>query len=166
MQGHPILSWIHDTWLGDYTRANSWLFTLGLVLHFIGLCTLLGGMLVIDLRVIGVAKRMPIGGALSLLPLAIAGFVINLLTGIMFFCFDPFGYWANPAFKLKMLLVLVAGINALVFTVTSHRRLDTTGPGYDASTSLKLSAGLSLVLWFGVILFGRLIVAFQGSTTF
>src|SRR5262245_39968106 len=163
---HPVLQAIHDTWLGEVTPDTSWLFTLGLVLHFIGLCVLLGAMLVIDLRLLGVARRIPIGGALSLLPLAIGGFVLNLATGIMFFCFDPFGYWSNPAFKLKMLLVLIAGLNALVFTFTSHRRLSATPVEYDASALAKLSAGASLVLWFGVILFGRLIVAFQGSTSF
>jgi hypothetical protein len=163
---HPVLQAIHDTWLGDVTRQNSWLFTLGLVLHFIGLCLLLGGMLVIDLRLLGVAKRMPIGGALSLLPIAIVGFAINLLTGIMFFCFDPFGYWGNPAFKLKMALVLIAGLNAIVFTVTSHRRLAATPDEYSTSVPVRVSAAASLLLWFGVILFGRLIVAFQGSTDF
>lgn len=81
-----MLQAIHDTWLGDFTRQNSWLFTLGLILHFVGLCVLLGAMLVIDLRVLGVARRIPLDGALSLLPLAIAGFALNLLTGIVFFC--------------------------------------------------------------------------------
>jgi hypothetical protein len=163
---HPVLQAIHDTWLGDVTRQNSWLFTLGLVLHFIGLCMLLGAMLVIDLRLLGVAKRIPIGGALSLLPVGIVGFVLNLATGIMFFCFDPFGYWQNPAFKLKMLLVLIAGINAIGFTLIAHRRLAATVADYEAELPVKLSAAASLLLWFGVILFGRLIVAFQGSSSF
>lgn len=163
---HPFLQAVHDTWLGEVTRQNSSLFTLGLVVHFIGLCLLLGAMLVIDLRLLGVSKRLPIGAALSLLPIAIVGFGLNLLTGIMFFCFDPFGYWGNPAFKLKMLLVLIAGLNALVFTFTSHRKLASTAVDYAPGLAIKLSASASLLLWFAVILFGRLIVAFQGSSDF
>src|SRR5215831_16679532 len=158
---HSFLQAAHDTWLGEITRQNSSLFTYGLVFHFIGLCLLLGAMLVIDLRLLGVGRRMPIGAALSLLPIAIVGFAVNLVTGIMFFCFDPFGYWNNPAFKLKMLLIVLAGLNALIFTITSHRKLTATAADYDAQLSVKFSAGASLALWFAVILFGRLIVAFQ-----
>src|SRR5262245_58305501 len=115
-QMHSVLQTLHDTWLGDFTRQNSWFFTLGLILHFVGLCVLLGAVLVMDLRVLGVARRIPIAAALSLLPAAIVGFLLNLFTGLVFFCFDPFGYWGNPAFKLKMLLILIAGVNALFFT--------------------------------------------------
>jgi hypothetical protein len=158
-----FLQFAHDTWLGDYTRQNSWLFTLGLVIHFVGLCLLMGGMLVIDLRILGLIRRVPIRAVLALLPMAIVGFVLNLLTGIMFFCFDSFGYWRNPAFKIKMVLVLVAGLNALWFTLAEHRRLAATPGGFNAGGLTKFSAAASLLLWFGVILFGRLIVAFQGS---
>ena len=163
---HSFLQAAHDTWLGEMTRQNSSLFTFGLIFHFIGLCLLLGAMLVIDLRLLGVGKRMPIGAALSLLPIAIIGFTVNLLTGIMFFCFDPFGYWGNPAFKLKMLLILLAGLNALIFTFGSHRKLAAAVADYDAGAAIKWSAAASLTLWFAVILFGRLIVAFQGSSDF
>ena len=160
---NAFLQFAHDTWLGDYTRNNSWVYTLGLVLHFIGLCLLMGGMLVIDLRLLGLIKRVPIRAVLALLPVAIAGFLLNLLTGIMFFCFDSFGFWRNPAFKLKMALVLIAGLNALWFTLAEQRRLVATPSGFDTSVITKVSAAASLLLWFSVILFGRLIVAFQGS---
>jgi hypothetical protein len=160
---HDFLQAVHDTWLGEVTRSYAPLFTTGLVLHFIGLCMLLGAMLVIDLRLLGVIRGVPIRAVLALLPVAIAGFVINLLTGIMFFCFDPFGYWGNPAFKIKMSLVMIAGLNALWFTFTEHRRLATTDGDYQTHIATKISAGVSLFLWFTVILFGRLIVAFQGS---
>jgi hypothetical protein len=162
---NAFLHFTHDTWLGDYTRHNSWVYTLGLVIHFIGLCLLLGGMLVIDLRILGIAKRVPIGAVLALLPVAITGFVLNLLTGIMFFCFDSFGFWGNPAFKVKMVLVLLAGLNALWFTFAEHRRLAATLSGFNTSVLTKFSAAASLFLWFSVILFGRLIVAFQGSSS-
>lgn len=160
-----MLRAFHDTWLGDFARDNAWFFTLGLILHFVGLCALLGTMLVIDLRVLGVARRMPVAGALSLLPLALAGFALNLLTGVVFFCFDPFGYWQNPAFKLKLLLIVAAGLNALFFAAVA-RRTGVLGVGHEPAAMLKVSAALSLMLWFGTLLLGRLIVAFQGSSAF
>ena len=163
---HAVLQWLHDTWLGEVSRQYAWIFTTGLVIHFIGLCVLVGVMVVVDLRLLGFGKRAPIGAVLSLLPLAIAGFLMNLATGVVFICFDSFGYWANPAFKVKMVLVLLGGLNALWFTLVERRKLAATGPGADTDILTKLSAAASLLLWFAVILFGRLIVAFQGSTSF
>ena len=154
----------HDTWLGDIARQNSSLFTFGLVIHFIGLGMLMGAMLAIDLRLLGIAKRIPIGAVLSLLPVALVGFALNLLTGVMFFCFDSFGYWRNPAFKIKLVLILIAGLNALWFTLAEHKKLAATGSDFEVAPVGKFSAGLSLFVWFAVILFGRLIVAFQGSS--
>ncbi len=160
---HGFLQMAHDSWLGQVTREYAPIFTTGLVIHFIGLCLLLGAMLVIDLRLLGVGKQTPIKAVLALLPVAITGFAMNLATGIVFFCFDPFGYWQNPAFRIKMTLVLIAGLNALWFTFAEHRRLAAAPPGHSAPIAARICAGLSLFLWFSVILFGRLIVAFQGS---
>jgi hypothetical protein len=92
--------------------------------------------------------------------------VINLLTGIEFFMADPFMYWPNPAFKLKMFLILVAGLNALVFTVMEHRHVLVMGDDEKTSTFTRVTAVLSLSLWFCVILLGRLLPTFEGSTSF
>jgi len=153
----------HDTWLGEYARAHAWVFTTGLLIHFIGVCVLLGAMLVVDLRILGVGRSAPIRAVIPLLPVALVGFGLNLLTGIVFFVFDPFGYWENPGFRIKLALLGLAGLNALGFTVFEHRGLLTTPAGHDAGAIAKASAALSLFLWFAIILFGRLIVAFQGS---
>ncbi len=166
MSTAEILQMIHDTWLGQVTREHAPIFTTALVIHFVGICLMLGAMLVIDLRLLGVGKQVPIKAVLSVLPVAIFAFVINLLTGIVFFCFDPVGYYNNPAFKMKVVLILIAGLNALFFTLVEHKKLVATGPGYDATALAKISAALSLFCWFAVILFGRLIVAFQGATSF
>jgi hypothetical protein len=163
MSMHTFLHWAHDTWLGEAARRLPWVFTTGLVIHFIGLSLLLGAMLVVDLRLLGFPRQMPIAAAFKFLPIALLGFVLNLLTGITFFTFDPFGYWRNPAFKIKMVLVLIAGLNALYFTIAEYREIVILPPEHRISNSIKLSAFFSLALWFSVIVFGRLIVAFQGS---
>jgi hypothetical protein len=163
---HAVLQWLHDSWLGEYARHTYWVFTAGLVIHFIGLCLLLGAMLVVDLRLLGIFRRVPIQAVAALLPVAIFGFCMNLFTGIVFFCFDPFGYWQNPAFKTKMVLILIAGLNALWVRFTSHQALMSRDPDLRTGIMLKVSAAASLLLWFCVILFGRLIVAFQGASGF
>jgi hypothetical protein len=157
------LMWFHDSWLGVVTRDSSWLFTAGLTAHFVGICLVVGSMLVVDLRLMGFLRGFAIGSTFKLLPFAIGGFLLNAATAYMFFCFDPVGYWQNPAFRVKLVLLVLAGLNALAFTLLEHRKLAVTGPDYQTNMTTKLFAGLSLFLWFAIILFGRLIVAFQGS---
>jgi energy-coupling factor transporter transmembrane protein EcfT len=161
-----VLHWIKDTSLGAAVRQSRWMFAAGETLHFIGLSMMVGGLLVVDLRLIGFIRRIPIRSALAFLPFVLVGFVINLLTGIEFFAADPLMYWPSPAFKLKMSLILLAGLNALLFTVMAHRRVLALGPDEDTDTFTKVTAGLSLALWLGVILLGRLLPAFEGSTSF
>ncbi len=161
-----ILHWIRDTSLGAAVRQSRWMFATGETLHFIGLSMLVGGILVVDLRLLGFIRRVPIRAALAFLPFVIAGFLINLATGIVFFSADPMMYWPNPAFKLKMLLILLAGVNALVFMVLQHRHTLSLGTDDIPDTFTKVSAGLSLGLWLGVLLLGRLLPAFEGSTSF
>jgi len=161
-----VLHWIKELPLGLAVRQSRWLFAAGETFHFIGLCLLVGAMLVIDLRLLGFIRRIPIRAALAFLPFAIIGFLINLATGIEFFVSDPLMYWPNPAFKLKMFLILLAGLNALIFTVMEHRRVLVLGDEENTGTFTKVTAGLSLSLWLAVILLGRLLPAFEGSTSF
>jgi hypothetical protein len=151
----------HDTWLGAFARSNPYVYTIGLVVHFTGLALLMGAMLLIDITLLGLARTIAPGAALKLLPFAILGFCLNLLTGVMFFCFDPERFGLNPAFQVKMLLVLLAGLNALWFTLAEHREISQLPAGAPLALKVKLSAALSLTLWFGVIVAGRMIVAYQ-----
>lgn len=155
-----ILELMRNNPLGDLMRASSWVTTFLLIFHFTGLALLVGGVGIVDLRVLGVARAIPIKAALGFLPYAIAGFVMNLLTGLAFITYNPQAYWDNPAFKLKMLLIGVAGLNALYFTFIEEPRL-AKYPEREPELLMKASALLSLLLWPVVIVLGRLIVAFQ-----
>ncbi len=158
-----ILHAIKDTWLGATVRGSTWLFAAGETLHFIGLSMLVGALLVVDLRLLGFIRGVPIRAALAFLPFAIIGFLINLSTGIEFFVNDPFMYWPNPAFRLKMFLILVAGLNALVFTAMDYRRVLVLGDNESTSAFTKTTAALSLGLWLCVLLLGRLLPSFEGT---
>jgi hypothetical protein len=161
-----VLQWIKDLPVGVAVRQSRWMFAAGETLHFFGLCLLVGAMLIVDLRLLGYIRMIPMRAALAFLPFAIVGFLINLVTGVEFFMADPFMYWPNPAFKLKMFLILVAGFNALVFTVMEHRHVLVMGDDEKTSSFTKVTAVLSLSLWFCVILLGRLLPTFEGSTSF
>jgi hypothetical protein len=158
-----ILHWIKETALGAAVRESTWLFWAGQSLHFVGLSMLLGAMLIVDLRLLGFIQSVPVRAALAFRPLAIVGFLINLATGIEFFAMDPFMYWPNPAFRMKMLLILLAGFNALTFGVMENRHALTLGGGENVSALGRTCAGLSLLLWLGVLLLGRLLPSFEGA---
>lgn len=162
----PYLHWLNDSWLGVLTREYHYIFTICLVIHFIGLSLLLGGIGIVDMRLLGFPRQLPIAAAMKFLPIAIIGFLINLLTGITMVSYDAVDYWLNPAFKVKMVLLLVAGLNALWFTLAEHRHVLSQPNDWKTSMAVRSSAALSLLLWFAIIYWGRMIVAYQASTSF
>lgn len=162
----PFLHWMNDSWLGVITRQYHYVFTTCLVVHFIGLSLLMGGMLIVDLRLLGFPQQLPIAAAMKFLPIAIIGFLINLCTGVTMVSFDPVDYWLNPAFRIKMALLLLSGLNALWFTLVEHRQVLSQPSDRRTTIAVRTSAALSLLLWFAIIYWGRMIVAFQSSANF
>jgi len=150
--------WLKSTQLSWIVINYTWVWPACETLHFIGLAMLVGVVGLIDLRLLGVAKRAPFAPLHKLLPWAISGFAICLVTGSMFFAGDPFQYIHNYVFWLKMLFILLTGLNVLAFYVTGvFKEVETLGPGDDAPISAKVIAGVSLVLWVGVMYLGRML---------
>ena len=154
---HPILEWLKMTPIGAFVRDTTWAFPTLQSLHFIGMTMLVGVVGAIDLRVLGVARKLPIHPLHRFLPVAFIGFGINLITGFCFFCHDPYVYAFNMSFRLKMLLIVVAGLNALWFRLGVFIDVDEWGPGIEASRLAKIISALSLLIWFAVITAGRFI---------
>ena len=149
--------WLTSTKLAWFVIHYSWVWSVCETIHFIGLTLLLGVVLLIDLRMLGMGKHIPFAGLHQLLPWAIFGFGLNTVTGIMFLTAAPDQYLSNPAFYFKMLFILLAGVNVLVFYLSGiFRKAEALGPGDDAQPSAKLVAAISIFLWFGVIFWGRL----------
>jgi hypothetical protein len=157
MSEAEILLWLENTWLGAVAREVSWVWPLFEILHFMGLCILFGALLVVDLRVLGVGKQVPISSVMPFTRVALGGFALNLVSGIAFFCANPPNYWDNYAFRAKMALVLVGGVNALVFELMERRKLTAIQVGIDAGAGARLIAAGSLLTWTAVILLGRLL---------
>jgi hypothetical protein len=126
-------------------------------LHFIGLSLLIGSLVIIDLRALGFFKQMPLIELHRLVPVALLGFAINAITGFLFVCFDPATYFGNIAFLVKMALIPIAGINALVFEFAVFRPLKSGVVGVERGAVIKVTSALSLLLWAGVLIGGRLI---------
>jgi hypothetical protein len=159
-----VSTWLQASWYGQVMRDVPWLFPIFEGLHFVGMALLFGSIALIDLRVLGFAKGLPLGPLHRLLPLAFGGFALNLITGIGFFASDPQSYAIVPAFKFKMLLILLAGLNALVFWIAILPKVHDWNADVEASRLAKGISLASLLLWVGVITAGRFI-AFAGTGT-
>jgi hypothetical protein len=105
-----------------------WAWPIAESLHFLGLCLLVGAIGSFDLRLLGVARRVPIAAMHRLVPWGILGFAINLSTGLLFVLTEPDQYIYNPSFHFKLLALGVAGLNAAVFYATSYRRVFGASP--------------------------------------
>ena len=133
-------------------------------LHFIGLVLLIGTIGMLNLRVLGFAKQIPIGTLNKLVPWGLAGIGINAVTGMLAFIGMPTFYSHDIAFVLKIIVILLAATAMGLFYLTdAFRTCEALGSGQDAPLRAKLIAGTSLVLWFAVIVLGRYIQPLQDS---
>ena len=155
-----FVRWTLSTGVGDWVQSHTWMFPIGEALHFMGLSLLIGTIGIVDLRMLGFAKRLPFAPLSRLIPWGIAGFVINLLTGIMFWFVNPelYALEVGVISAYKLLFIFLAGVNVLVFRHTVSEKMMALGPGEDAPLLAKVIGGTSLFLWFGVIWWGRMIM--------
>ena len=130
-------------------------------LHFIGLSLLFGVVLVGNLRILGFMRGAPFFDIHRLLPWGVLGFVINSVTGMLFFVGQAFQYIDNPAFHLKVLFMLLAGANVLYLTLFDD--VWALGAGDHAPMSARWIAASQIFLWIGVIYFGRMLPYIGGA---
>jgi hypothetical protein len=161
IQKSAVLDAFMNNPVGELMRSVAWVYPVAQIVHFFGLCFLLGAIVLVDLRLMGFLREMPLRAALRLIPVAIVAFVVNLATGLAFFASDPYRFWFDSAFQWKMLAILAAGANALWFTLFEQRKALTQGDSAHANAVTKACAGLSIGLWFTVILCGRLLPIYQ-----
>jgi hypothetical protein len=147
----PVARFMHTRW--GWPAMES--------LHFIGLTLLVGSISIFDLRLLGIAKRIPIGALHRLIPCGLAGFAISVLTGSLFVMAEPDQYIYNPSFHLKMLFLASAGVNASLFYLTSYRGATAPTAPADAPRAAKVIAAISLLLWLSIIVAGRLITFYR-----
>jgi hypothetical protein len=152
-----IVATLKATTLSHWMIQLSWLWPLCEMLHFVGLALLLGAVGLLDLRLLGFMRRLPVAAVHSLLRWGILGFLITLVTGALFFVGAPDQYISNVAWWYKVAFLVVAGVNALYFETTQAARAMAIGAGEDTSPRLKLIGGVSLLSWFMVLYWGRML---------
>jgi uncharacterized membrane protein len=141
--------------VGSFVTDTRWMWPTCETLHFIGLSLLMGVAFLVDLRVLGVVKGVSFASLHRLLPWAALGFGVNVITGMLFFVGIPGQYIHNTTFYWKMALVMLAGLNAVYFTLLEEPW--ELGPKEDAPLSAKIAAASAMLLWVGVMYCGSML---------
>lgn len=160
LQMRLVAAFASVTPVGAFMRTH-WGWPAAESVHFVGLSLLVGTIVVWDLRLLGVARGIPIAALRALVRWTLVGYAITAVSGVMFLMTEPTEYIYNPAFHYKVLFMALAGLNALTFFLTLSRRTLTLGPGQDAPLPARIMAAASLFLWMAVIVSGRLLTFYR-----
>ena len=148
-------SWPSPAAMGAaFVLDHPWVWPICEVFHFVGLCLLFGVMLLVNLRMAGFITGVPLADVNRLLPWAMAGLGINIVTGMLFFLAAPEQYTQNSAFTWKMGLVLLGGLSLLYPTMFDEEP-DSAFDILHAAMTRRLIGVCSLAIWIAVIFFGR-----------
>jgi len=141
--------------LSMFVTSTKWMWPTCETLHFVGLSLLMGIVLLVDLRMLGFMKSVSFPVLHRLLPWGILGFGINVLTGLLFFIGQPDQYIKSVPFQWKMALVLIAGANALYFTMFDEVWVLKSGD--EAPMQAKVAAGSAVILWVAIMWCGNML---------
>ncbi|MDB5580235.1 MAG: hypothetical protein JWR80_5411, partial [Bradyrhizobium sp.] len=147
---------LQESALGHAMRSSPALYPAVEILHIIGFVVLVGSVLALDLRLLGLGRAIPIQPmAQLLLPMSRSGFLLAISMGFLLFSADASHVVRNPAFQSKLLLIAAALVNVAIAHLGPWRRMALWGS--EAPGSARVTALLSLLLWLGVVCAGRLI---------
>lgn len=146
---------------GAYLRESTYGFSALLTVHVVSLCIFFGLILMMDLRLVGVGNLRTRAADMSarLLPWQVVGFVIMTVTGVALVWAQPLRYYGKTFFWWKMGLMVLAGINAGIIHLITHK----SEASWD-SKAAKIAGATSIVLWIAILALGRL-VAYDWMTT-
>jgi hypothetical protein len=126
-------------------------------IHVIAICLVVGSIFIVDLRLLGITstKRPVTALANEILPWTWGAFVVAIIAGSMMFISKAPNYVADDYFRVKMLLILLAGINMAVFHLFTYRTVHQWDRDVPTVLGAKIAGAISLVLWIGVVFCGR-----------
>ena len=167
MDSASLLDWLERSSLAVQIRDSLFAFPLIESAHVVGLTLVFGTIVIVDLRLLGVASthRSFQRLATDVFRWTWGAFALTALTGMLMFITNAVVYFHNVYFRAKVVLLVLAGINMLVFELTARRTVQRWDRSPSAPTAGKIVATLSLVIWVAVIFAGRMIgfTATRGS---
>ncbi len=138
-------------------RDSIWVFPAIETTHVLALALSVGTIALIDLRLVGVAlRKQPVSEvSKQLLPWALGGFAIMFLTGLFLFLSLPMKCYSSIFFRIKMLLLVIAGANAVLYQFVFYPHMSEWDDWPSPPLAVRLVGALSLALWIGVVTAGR-----------
>lgn len=157
-----ICQLLYDSRIGTAIRESDNAFPIIESVHVLGIVLLIGTIALLDLRMLGlVLRRIPVTRiARSIFPLTWSGFVVMFVSGFLLFWAEAAKNYTNPAFRIKLILLALVGLNPLIFHTTVYRRVHEWETYAVSPWRARAAAIASLTLWSGIIIAGRLIAYF------
>ena len=158
-----ICQWLDSTRLNAAMRMSTWFFPTFDVIHTLGIVLVAGTIMLLDLRLLGLTLRSePVAAVVTrIVPWTLRGFALMFVTGALLFSSEAVKLYHSPAFRIKLVLLALAGLNALIFHSTIYRDAANWDPAA-VPIGARLTGLLSLAFWIGIITAGRAIAYGSG----
>ena len=154
-----LCKWLEATPWSIALHESIWVYPIVESVHVLTLCLFVGTAVMLDLRLLGVTlRRVPVQEFVGrLLPWTMAGLVVIVISGALLFYAIPVRTYLNIFFRIKVAMLLLAGLNVWVFHATVYRGVAEWGADPVTPRGARLAGGVSLVLWAAIIVAGRMI---------
>jgi hypothetical protein len=155
----PALEWLEGLAWTTAIRESTWGYPVIETAHVASVVVFAGLVIMMDLRLVGVAftHAPPMQIQRRLFPWQMVGLVPSTATGLLLCFIDPLRYYGNVFFRVKLVLLVLAGLNAMTFHLGTYRVVGQWDEAPRLPARARLAGALSLLLWFAVIVSGRLI---------
>jgi len=153
-----FMQWLQALPLAAFIHQTKWVFTTIEVIHVVAIAAVLGSIAIVDLRLLGLAstKRPFTEVARPVLRWTWAAFVLAALTGSLMFISQATDYFASTTFRIKIVIMVLAGINMVIFEFVTVRGVENWNVKHTPPLPARLAGGISLSSWVLVFIFGRL----------
>lgn len=154
-----FLQWLENTGFSVAMRTSVWAEPIVETIHVLTLTVFLGFAVLLDLRLLGVGMRRRRASEViaQMNPWLMGSFAVMVVTGLLLFSGDPVSFYSTFAFKAKMILIVLAGVNVWVFNATAGRRVGEWDEDARTPRRARIAAVLSLALWVAIVAAGRAI---------
>lgn len=154
---HHFCLWLNDTGPATALRESLWVFPIVEATHVLAIALLAGSIMILDLRLLGVLLRgqRVTTVARQVLPTVWTGFGILTVTGLMLFASEAAKSYSNPAFRIKLVLLVLAGLNPLVYYRTVYHRIAEWDVQVRTPLAARFAGAASITLWAAIIAAGR-----------
>jgi hypothetical protein len=152
-----LFQWLNDSGISVWLREGEWPFPIIETIHILGLGLSVGTIMWVDLRLMGLVtphyRVSAIVGPLE--PLAITGFVVMFVSGLLLFISEPMKCFTTLSFQLKAIMLVLTGLNLWYFHAKVYPGVAAWDEAAVAPWRAKMVGVVSIVLWFGIIIAGR-----------